>query len=630
MNHHDRIQQMDRAARVVTEDDPNAGQKLAELTNSAQNAVACAVFAGDLSSLNQLRPPTVVYRETDEIETDETAETAADEIETDETAAADEIETLQMKRHISRYRPGPVETAVVRRELNLVDIETPSIQNEAAVFIGDLNATAAYAVHISPALIQMAQTYDAFCVVKNSAATHAEFELIRETISELRDLREGELPLFYLHHNTAEAAPETTAAQYRANVEQFQQLPGGVDAFQCENLNEDDPGYQDFRRNWGTVVETQRDRFVNEIFIEFIQEIQETSEAYRRFIERMDGYSDLQERIEKYQAISAEQHPTESLSRLWEDVNALSRYQVSQAFSGNNGKETLYDIALRDLPDRAETDIWDQWQVVKSAEILQVFLDFMIDVATKMHQDYVRVHRETIDQYLEALSTAGITTETHPSIVSEIKANVDDTLKLRELSPSNLTSTVEEYFRYGFMAYLIGSLTLTTASWVALFLAGGKAGTEAAAAASPLGPAGAILAFSVGAILGIIVSKMMINSQNAKAYRAEAGQQISRLLGALQTEATSARENLWTEYKRVLEDQRKEIQTSIHKTLTEESRAYTEESRAYQDLSSEKFEGLRNQKHEVINTLAEIIEASEASPSEDSENDDEKNDEKNA
>ena len=624
MNHHERpeqqIEQMERAEQVVTEDDPNTGQKLAALTHSAKNSVACAVYAGDLLSLDLLKPQTTVAiddSETDDSETD------------DSETAADDSETLKTKRHISRYRPGTEETTVVRRELNLVDIETPTIENEASVFIGDLNATAAYAVHIAPAIIQMAPTYDAFCVVKNSALTNSESDLIRETISELRDLRrEGELPLYYLHHNTAEASPETTSAQYAANIEKLQQsLPGGFEAFQCENLDTSDEGYQAFRRSWEGVVEIQRDRFVNEIWTEFIKEIQETSEAYQRFLERMDGYSDLQERIEKYQAISAEQHPTESLSRLWEDVGYLSRYQVSQAFSGNNGKETLYDIALRDLPEGADTDIWDQWHVVKSTEILQAYMDFMVEVATHMHQEYVRVHREAIDQFLEALSTAGITTETHPSIVSAIQAKVDDTLKLRELSPSNLTSTVEEYFRYGFMAYLIGSLTLTTASWVALFLAGGKAGSEAAAAASPLGPVGAILAFSVGAIIGIVVSKMMIDSQNSKAYRAEAAQQVSRLLGALQTEATSARENLWVAYKRILEDQRKEIQTSIHKTLTDESKAYTNESKAYQDLSPEALEELRNQKRAVINTLAEIIEASEASASED---DDEDDDEKHA
>ena len=613
MNHHELTKQMDKGVSTVASDNPNKGQKLAEFVNPAKNSVGCAVYAGDQYPLNLLKPQTTVYREADDIQTDEPADTEADD-----------IQIFKTKRHISRYRPGEVETAVLRPELNLIDIETPAV-HESAVFIGDLKASAEYAVRIAPTIIKLAPTYDALVVVKNSQLTDTELQLLRESLGKFRELRDGELPLFYLHQASGES-DETLTAQYEANVEKLKklQLPGDIEAFRCETFDASDAGVQAFRTSWTTVVETQRDVFVNKIWTRFVKEIKDVKAEYSRLLERMNGYTDFQEKVARYQEISSRGHPIEALTRAWEDVNHSSRYQVSREFSGNNGKATLYDIALNDVPESGDTAVWDEWSVVKSSEILQAFLSFMIDIEKYLHQEYVRVRRETIEQFIEELSTAGITTEAYPALVCQIRSDVDKTLKLRELSASTLTAT-EAWFRYGFMIYLLGSLTLTTVSAMAVLMASLKSGAEASQVASPLGPVAAIAAFSIGAIIGVIVSKKMIDSQNAKAYRVEANQQLSRLLGAVQTEALSARDTLWIEYKRVLEDQRKEIQTAINVQLTEESKAYQDLKLELENASPDKITMLRNQKISVIEALEEVLAANEESAEESASEEDDEN-----
>ena len=614
MNHpHECTQQMDRAAKAVASDDPEKARQLHEdFGHPAKNAVACAVYAGDQPPLNRLKPQTTVYPEADAIETEpaDTAETEpADTAETEPADTAetepDAIETFKTKRHISRYKPGEVETAVVRNELNLVDIETPEIDEEAAVFIGDLNASAAYAVHIAPATIQLAPTFDAFVVVKNSQFTDTELETLRESLGRFRELRDGKLPLFYLHHSADESA-EAATAQYQSNVEKLQLLPDGVEAFQCENLDTSDPDFESFRRSWGTVVDNERDTFVSGIWGNFLLKIKEIKEEYERFVERTNGYTDFQENVEKYQQI-ADEHPNEFFARAWEDVNHLSRYRVSMAFSGNNGQETLYDIAMQDIPDSGDSAVWDEWCLVKSSEILKAFLAFIMEVEQNFFQEYVRVHGEEIEQVLQQLSDAGITTEKYPALKNEIRASVDSTLKLRELFP-NLTSEVEAWFRYGFMMYLLSSVTLSTVSWIASLIVAGKAGAEASQVASPLGPVASIAAFAIGALIGAIIAKKMVTAQNSKAYRAEASQQLSRLLASLQTEAFTARDQLWMAYKRELEDQRKALHTAVRTKMTEESQAY-------QDMKEATPEEIA-QKLAVIQTLDDILAASEEPASE--------------
>lgn len=565
---------MKQVSNSVLADDSASeqGRQLCQMVKSTENQKACAVHAGDPPVLELLKPQTIVAL----------ADTEVDRV------------------FVSRYKPGDVEKAEVQSELNLVDIETPELSDEDLVFLDlEMDAQAKWAVHVAPTVINLARDYDAIVLGKTELLTDSEVELLQETISKIRDFKNS-LPVFYLHTARASESPEAADSQYQANVEKLNTL-GNVSTFQCDALDPSDPAYEEFRKEWRKIVDSRRDAFVSELWPKFISSAKSLKQDYQGFINKLDGKPKFDAKVEAYHRILKE-HPNKSLNRAWEDVALTAKDMVSKAFSGNNGDDTLYDIIMQDLPESADSADWDRWQVSKNSEILQAFLEFVRVLEEFFYSEYKRIRTDGIEAIFVKLSDAGLTSDLPPEALSELRARVEEDLHLRELSP-NLTSTVEELFRYGFMGYLLGSLSVATVSGIAMLIAAWKGGAEAAAATSPLGPVAATIAFVAGFGIGAFTAHQMIKSTDTKNWRAEAQKELSRLLNSLQTETLNARESLWIAYKRLLEDSNEELHTTVSNLLTEEIKIFEQLNQA----TPEQLEAIRSQKLAVIETLDAVL-----------------------
>lgn len=606
MNLNERRLQIKYLLDAVAADDPRKTQQVSSVANPVLNAVPLAINIGDQSALELLKPQTTVSlakTETDETETDET--------ETDETEGAQQI-------FVSRYQPGDVERAGVHRQPGryLVDIETPELTDEALVFLDlDLRAHAKYASRVSPTILAMAEDFDSFVLCKTELLTDSELELISETVAQIRQFNK-QLPLFYLHKAAATQSPEADTAIYEANVEKLHTFDENVSSFYCETLDPAaDTGYQEFRAEWRKIADAQREVLVSELWPNLLASLTSLKQEYQDFIKKIDATPGFQAKLDAYHRI-CEEHPTENFTWAWEDVNLESTALVSKAFSGNNGDTTLYDISIKDLPDSASSAEWDRWHISKNNEVLKAFLEFIRVIEGFFYDEYKRVATENIDAMFKKLADAGLTSDLSPTALSEIRARFQEDLHLRELSP-DLTNIVEAVFRYGFMAYLLGSLTVSTVSGIALFWAAWKGGSELAAIAAPLGPIAATLAFAGGAGGGIFVADKMIENNNKKQWKAEATKELSRLMDALKTEAFSTRVDLWTKYNRLLGKENNRLHTAVKELLTNESKVLKE----LNDATPEELEALRSQKLAVIETLDAVL-ASEEPASEEPPDDD--------
>ena len=511
-----------------------------------------------------------------------------------------------------------MEKSEVQSDLNLVDIETPELSDEELVSLDlKLEEHAKYAVYVAPTVLRLAREhfFDAFVLVKTDLITDAEVDILRETLSKIREFN-NDLPLFYLHTARESEAPEAAEAQYEANLEKLNTLEN-VSSFQC-NLDPSDAAYQEFREEWRKIVDTRRSEFVNELWPNFIAAAKNLKQEYQGFIDKIDGKPSFDAKVEAYHRVYRE-HPNKSLTRSWEDVGLSAKGMVSKAFSANNGDETLYDIIMQDIPESANSAEWDEWQVSKNTEILQAFMEFITVLEGFFYSEYKRVRRESIEAIFVKLSDAGLTSDLPPEALSQLRAQVEKELHLRELAP-NLISMEEKIFRYGFLGYLLGTLAVATVKEVLKLILAWKIGTEAAAATSPLGPVPTMIVFGAGFLIGMVTAHQIVKSTDAKNWRAEAEKQLSRLLNSLQTEAFNARESLWIEHKRMLEDSNEQLHTNVNAFLTEESKVFEQLNEA----TPEQLEAIKSQKLNVIEALDAVL-ASEASTSEEpaSEADDE-------
>ena len=490
----------------------------------------------------------------------------------------------------------------------LVDIDTQALSDEALIFIDcELKAQAKYAVHVAPTVIHFAEHYDVLVLCKNSLLTDAESELLSETVSKIRYIRDinnrPKLPLFYLHKADDSSSPEADKAVYQANCEVLNALLGDdVPTFGCDALSSsEDSEYERFKEQWHQLRAIQSAAFITEFWTPFRSTVTTLKEEYQLFIQKIDGVSNFQTHLEAYNKICRE-HPDKDFYRAWEDVGTVARTKVVKAFTGNNGSNTLYDLALKDMPENTSTTDWDRWQTRKNIEVLEAFLDFIIALFTFLHSEYQRVKADQHQGLFKKLSEAGLLSDLPSSKVEMIQGQVDEDVRLRELDP-NLTSSVEVCFRYGFMISILGSLAVSAFSGIATLIAAWKGGSEAAAATAPLGPIPATIAFLVGAGVGAFVANRMINSADTKQWRAEAQKEMARYLNALQAEASKTREEIWTQYKRMLEDDLETLHASMRDLLTEQSNI----SEGLSNLTPEEISELRPKKQAVINACDAVL-----------------------
>ena len=562
--------------------------------NPAKTQIPCKMKWGDVPLLNKMAPKTTVFSE---------------------------------NSLITRYQPGQVDAAVQSPDhVNLLEVRTQALKEcQAEVHLNfSLSSHIDYAINAAT-VDAVAKPSDIFVLAKTGLLMEDEIKTLHAALPRFQKLDpERELPLIYLHVAKDDESPEEAEAQFTANMHILEQVPGGVTkAFKCDSLDGADKGYQAYIEFWGDLAAVQRNLFLQPVCDAFIKEVTDLREALRlREKHLSDEYQSLAHIDE--QTYKKLVHELERIngrdyllapSREWQDFVETKKHQINLEFIDNgNGEPTVHEVALEDmdaLPKDGDSAVWDEFRVSKSIEVKEAYAGLMKAGCVDLEARYTGLRHNACEEISGVIKAKGI--ELPKALEEEILRLLAE-VKMRRLSPANLTSAADKIFRYSISTSFCTSIGISTAAGIAYLMAALKSGAAAAApAGAPLGPPAIILCGIIGAGAGVLMAHFLVKSQDQKAFRNEWTLKMTQFLRVLSTQAQFAVRQLGIEYERLLMDDLMAIRGSVNDIVA-----------AYQKMSPEEIETLREQTQAVVTKLDDLLDSS-GSENDDSENDDSEN-----